>query len=94
MLPSDIEGMPISLLEAMSHGLKCLVSDIDENISVIKDYGCTFGHGNVDDLCDKLLSILEGNVKFHDCDVIVNYIRENFNWDQVAISHETVYRSA
>ena len=35
VLPSDIEGMPISLLEAMSYGNTCLVSDIDENTSII-----------------------------------------------------------
>lgn len=93
VLPSDIEGMPISLLEAMSYGLKCLVSDIDENGLVIKDYGCSFNRGSVEDLSDKLLSILEGKVKFYDGDVIVHYIRENFNWDKVVISHEMVYRS-
>lgn len=31
-LPSDVEGMPLSLLEAMSYGRHCLVSDIKENI--------------------------------------------------------------
>lgn len=93
VLPSDIEGMPISLLEAMSHGLKCLVSDIDENSSVIKDYGCSFSRRSVDDLCDKLLSILEGKVEFCDNGILVNYIRENFNWDRVVILHEAVYKS-
>ena len=29
-LPSDLEGMPLSLLEAMSYGNCCLVSDIPE----------------------------------------------------------------
>lgn len=33
-LPSDLEGMPLSLLEAMSYGNCCLVSDIDECASV------------------------------------------------------------
>lgn len=30
VLPSDLEGMPLSLLEAMSYGNCCLVSDIEE----------------------------------------------------------------
>ena len=29
-LPSDLEGMPLSLLEAMSYGCCCLTSDIPE----------------------------------------------------------------
>lgn len=37
VLPSDVEGMPISLLEAMSYGNCCLVSDIPENLEVISD---------------------------------------------------------
>lgn len=42
VLPSDVEGMPISLLEAMSYGNCCLVSDIPENMEVVTDgkLGC------------------------------------------------------
>lgn len=36
VLPSDVEGMPVSLLEAMSYGNCCLVSDIAENVEVIE----------------------------------------------------------
>jgi glycosyltransferase involved in cell wall biosynthesis len=39
VLPSDVEGMPISLLEAMSYGNCCLISDIAENMEVIADAG-------------------------------------------------------
>ena len=34
-LPSDLEGMPLSLLEAMSYGNCCLVSDIPECTEVV-----------------------------------------------------------
>lgn len=37
VLPSDLEGMPLSLLEAMSYGNCCVVSNIDECVSVVKD---------------------------------------------------------
>ena len=37
VLPSDVEGMPISLLEAMSYGNCCLISDIAENLEVVTD---------------------------------------------------------
>ena len=57
-LPSDLEGMPISLLEAMSYGNKCLVSDIEENTSVVENYGYTFKKSDVRDLTEKLDSLL------------------------------------
>ena len=42
VLPSDLEGMPLSLLEAMSYGNCCLVSDIEECISVTEDKALSF----------------------------------------------------
>lgn len=46
VLPSDVEGMPISLLEAMSYGNCCVTSDISENENVIESYGHTFKKGS------------------------------------------------
>ena len=46
-LPSDLEGMPLSLLEAMSYGNCCLVSDIDECASVVEDKIAVAGTGYV-----------------------------------------------
>lgn len=45
VLPSDVEGMAISLLEAMSYGNCCLVSDIPENTEVVEDQALTFQKG-------------------------------------------------
>ena len=54
VLPSDIEGMPMSLLEAMAYGNICLVSDIPENTEVIRETDMTFMKGNVDELAEKI----------------------------------------
>ena len=37
VLPSEIEGMPVALLEAMSYGKSCVVSDIPENLEALSD---------------------------------------------------------
>lgn len=42
ILPSEVEGMPLSLLEALSSGLCCVTSDIPECVEVVKGYGLTF----------------------------------------------------
>ncbi len=61
VLPSDIEGMPISLLEALSFGNRCLVSNIPENTEVINDTCFVFEKSNINDLKNKLTLILSNN---------------------------------
>ena len=81
-LPSDIEGMPISLLEAMSYGKNCLVSDIEENTQVCGEYGHTFKKGDVQDLKEKLDSLLKED-KLIDSNILKNYVIEKYNWDKI-----------
>ena len=90
-LPSDVEGMPISLLEAMSYGKNCLVSDIEENVQVCGKYGTTFKKSNLDDLTDKLNLCLDGKNRFDD-ETISGYILDKYNWDDVVDKTEKLYR--
>jgi glycosyltransferase involved in cell wall biosynthesis len=62
ILPSEMEGMSISLLEALSYGCCCLVSDIPENQEVVGDRGAAFATGDVEDLRNKLNEILKSDV--------------------------------
>lgn len=84
VLPSDLEGMPLSLLEAMSYGNCCLTSDIAECASVIGEFGVTFKQGNVPDLKDKLQQLCDkpqsvASFKQQAADYICN----RYNWDDV-----------
>ena len=81
-LPSDVEGMPISLLEAMSYGCNCLVSNIEENAQVTEEYATTFEKSNVDDLKSKLENCLNG-IDRKDKYIISNYILNKYNWENV-----------
>lgn len=83
-LPSDLEGMPLSLLEAMSYGNCCLVSDIDECASVIENKGVVFKKSNVEDLKEKLQMVCNNE------EIVKNYKKEasefickKYNWDDV-----------
>ena len=84
VLPSDVEGMPISLLEAMSYGNCCVVSNIVENADVVEDKGATFEKSNVKSLEKELKNLLED-------ERIVNmlkaesreFITMKYNWDEV-----------
>lgn len=84
VLPSDVEGMPISLLEAMSYGNCCLVSSINETAAVVEDKGVIFKKSNVKDLQEKLEMLL------HNEDVVNSYkneasayITKKYSWDDV-----------
>ena len=83
-LPSDLEGMPISLLEAMSYGNCCVVSDIDECAEVVGDKGVTFKKSNVEDLKNKLQELCENEelVKKYKDDAS-EFICSKYNWDEV-----------
>lgn len=83
-LPSDVEGMPISLLEAMSYGNCCLVSDINETAGVVADKGITFKQGDVEDLKNKLVQLLDdkGEVISYKKQA-ADYVLKKYNWDDV-----------
>lgn len=57
VLPSDVEGLPISLLEAMSYKRCCLVSDIKENTTTGKENVFSFKQGDIEDLYEVLKKI-------------------------------------
>ncbi len=50
VLPSDIEGLSLALLDAMAAGVCVLTSDIPENNEVASGAGFTFGRGSRADL--------------------------------------------
>lgn len=93
VLPSDVEGMSLSLLEAMSYGDCCLVSDICENTEVTQDKALTFKKGNVDDLRDKLEYMLQNPDKVEEYkSQSSDYICGKYNWDDVVKQTVEVYR--
>lgn len=95
VLPSDIEGMPISLLEAMSFGCNCLVSNIPENIEVVKDKAFSFEKSSVDSLYNSLCQLEELSVEEWSSKgtAIQKYAQENFGWDDVTLQTIKLYES-
>lgn len=83
-LPSDLEGMPLSLLEAMSYKNCCLTSDIKECSEVTQNNGVTFKKSNVKNLAKILQSLCDDvkEVKKYK-DEAQDYILSKYNWDDV-----------
>ena len=93
-LPSDLEGMPLSLLEAMSYGNCCLVSDIDECTEVVEDKAVTFKKSDVNDLKKFLQELCNRadeveRLKKQSADFICN----KYNWDEIVQATLELYRS-
>ena len=92
-LPSDLEGMPLSLLEAMSYGNCCLVSDIQECTEVVEDKALIFKKSNVQDLQNKLQEACDRTEKIMELkQQAADYICKKYNWDDVVEETLKLYK--
>ncbi len=92
-LPSDLEGMSLSLLEALAYGNAVVCSDIPENTSVADDRALYFAKGNIDDLAAKLQSLCDDASKVDKMrDGVAEYITSKYNWRDVASSTLELYK--
>ena len=92
-LPSDIEGMSLSLLEALAYGNAVLCSDIPENTLVTEDKAMHFTKSNVEDLAEKLQLMCDNeeiveNLKNGADDFILG----KYNWNDVAKATFDLYK--
>lgn len=87
------EGMPLSLLEAMSYGNCCLVSDIPECTEVVEDKALIFKKSDVSDLWEKLQDACN-----HPENVMelkkeaADFICKKYDWDDVVEKTRELYR--
>lgn len=86
-LPSSHEGLPIALLEAMSYGVKVIVSDIPANLEVGLPQNDYFHVGNVDELAKKLNDVITHPVEH------IEYDMTKYDWDKIAREVKEVYLS-
>lgn len=84
VLPSDLEGMPLSLLEAMSYGNCCLVSDISECTEVVEDKAAVFEKSNVPALRAMLQQLCDDEDMTRGYkSAAASFICGKYNWDDV-----------
>lgn len=93
VLPSDVEGMPMSLLEAMAYGRCCVTSDITECADVLAGTGITFQKGSVDSLRVALDGILADGTKREALGVSAKArVTSTYNWDSVVERTLSLYK--
>lgn len=94
VLPSDVEGLALSLLEAMSAGARCLTSDIPENAEVLGSFGTVFRRGDEASLCEKLREALDAPWPPDRAEEQKRYIREHYSHDLMLEKTWRVYQLA
>ena len=89
-----MEGMPLSLLEAMSYGNCCLVSDIPECTEVVENKAVIFKKSNVSELVRKLQENCDNSRKVRELKKAAsNFILSKYNWDDVVKKTEIIYEN-
>lgn len=93
ILPSELEGMPLTLLEAMSYGNYCIVSDIPELTEVIGNNGLTFKLNDFNDLKSKIDFALknEKGIK-EEKEKIKEYVINKYSWDTTTCKIMELYK--
>jgi glycosyltransferase involved in cell wall biosynthesis len=90
--PSEVEGLSLSILEAMSYGNCCLVSDIPENLEAIGNAGFHFTNKNVDDLAARLRWLLENPEEVEAVNAGARErIRQYYSWESISEQIEKLY---
>lgn len=93
VIPSNLEGMANALLEAMSYGNCCLVSDIPENTEVVKNKAVWHKKGSESDIYEKLQYLLDSPqvVDKYKKDA-ASYILSRYSWDKVVDQMLEIYK--
>ena len=94
VLPSDLEGMPLTLLEAMNYGCCCVTSDIGECVDVMDGCGFSFPHGNVEALRETLQDLCDhpDKVEAHR-DEARKVISSKYTWQDITTQTDKLYKS-
>jgi glycosyltransferase involved in cell wall biosynthesis len=93
VLPSDVEGLPLVLLEAMREGIPVIASSIPPHQCLVApNRGRLFIAGNLEALVDCLADALEDGVLSQSMAINARqYVENNYDWRQIAQEMAQVY---
>lgn len=94
-IPSTIEGLSISLLEAMSYRLPVIASDIPANREVLEeDKAVWVRPENVEDLVSAFQRIVSNAYALNEIiEYNYNKVKDNYTWDKVAMKYLATVKS-
>ena len=92
---SELEGMPLTLLEALSHGTPCIASDIEPHREILEPIGgMLFKTGNIKSLaqCIDEIVMFDGPLRERYKRAAIEMITQRFSWDRVSEQVDLLYR--
>ena len=93
VLPSDLEGMPLTLLEAMNYGCCCVTSDIGECADVMDGCGITFPRGNTEALREALQNLCDHPEKAEARRTASReMVTSKYTWQEITAQTHELYR--
>ncbi len=92
VLPSDMEGLSLALLDAMAAGLCVLASDVPENREAVEGAGYLFRCGDAEDLAARLRFLIANPaVREAAGKAAAKRVREQYEWQEISESIERAY---
>jgi glycosyltransferase involved in cell wall biosynthesis len=93
VLPSDLEGLPLAMLEAMNEGIPVLASDIPAHRQLLgKDRGLLFHAGNVESCKDQLMWAIQHPAEMAQMSKRAKkHVQICYNWEHITDETLKVY---
>ena len=92
--PSENEGLPITVLQAMSYARPVLVSDISEHKEVIKDKHFWFDNTNIYSLTEKIVELMSNPQLLQEKGRANQVLAQtNYNWEDITKQTIDLYNS-
>jgi glycosyltransferase involved in cell wall biosynthesis len=90
--PSQSEGLPIAVLEAMSYGKAVIGSDIPENMELLKESGVAFPVGDTNALAHAILDLVRDPAYATALGRVSREVVETeYHWDDIAKKTVALY---
>ena len=90
--PSENEGLPISVLQAMSYGRPVLLSDIPEHQEIIDDRDFLFRNTSIISLAEKIISLMKDEkLRTSKGKTNLKLTSEKYHWEKLGKETADIY---